>query len=233
MALDKLPLLLALSVSYYIAMTPPNPPASRKEISKYPPGSLMSRHAVSFFTAPKILLLTCIFCEMIVIISTHYATTLVRIAPVTNSISCPAPATTTTFLVGFFLTLSGACVRWLSYRALGPLFTFELSIRDQHKLITTGPYSIVRHPSYTGTLLFFPGILLCVFGPGSWIYECGWLDLVSVRIFAGVAIAVSACIIVITLSRMSVEEKTMHKEFGQQWDEWAKKVPYRLVPGIF
>ncbi|KAE9384451.1 hypothetical protein BT96DRAFT_929272 [Gymnopus androsaceus JB14] len=52
----------------------------------------------------------------------------------TSSHKSHAPSTTPVFLVGFFLTLCGACVRWSSYRTLGPLFTFELSIRDQHKL---------------------------------------------------------------------------------------------------
>jgi len=238
MALDKLPLLLALSAFYYVALTPPNPPASRKEISKYPPGDHMSGRAVSLAAALKTLLLTFIFCEMMVIISTHYTTTvfaemimttLVR----TSSHKFHAPATTPIFLVGFFLTLCGACVRWFSYRALGPLFTFEVSIHDQHKLITTGPYSIVRHPSYIGSVCVYTGILLCVFGSGSWIYECGWWDLVSVKIFAMFVTAISASFVSLLLSRMGAEDKMMQKEFGPQWDAWAKNVPYKLVPGIF
>ena len=34
-------------------------------------------------------------------------------------------------------------------RALGRLFRFELAILPGHKLIKHGPYSVVRHPSYT------------------------------------------------------------------------------------
>ncbi|KAE9390940.1 hypothetical protein BT96DRAFT_925575 [Gymnopus androsaceus JB14] len=238
MALDKLPLLFTLSIFYYIAMTPPNPPASREEISKYPHGDRMSGRAVSLAAALKTLLLTLVFCEATVIVSTHYTTSvfaeitmtaLVR----TSSHEFHAPATTHIFLVGFFLTLSGAYVRWSSYRALGPLFTFEVSIRDQHKLITTGPYSIVRHPGYTGVVCVFTGILLCIFGPGSWIYECGWWDLVSVKIFAMFIAAINASFVSLLLSRMGTEDKMMEKEFGLQWDAWAKNVPYKLVPGIF
>jgi len=243
MALDKLPLLFALSVSYYIAITPPNPPASHEEISKYPLGERTPAPVASLVAALKTLLLTFIFCEIIVIVSTHYATTGSVFAEMTmtslvrtsthDSFHTPSPATTPIFLAGFFLTLCGACVRWASYRALGPLFTFELSIRDQHKLITTGPYSIVRHPSYMGSLTFIPGILLCVLGPGSWIYECGWLDLVSVKIFAVLVTAAQAIFVLFIPSRMDNEDRMMQKEFGQQWDKWAKKVPYKLVPGIF
>ncbi|KAE9404192.1 hypothetical protein BT96DRAFT_916968 [Gymnopus androsaceus JB14] len=231
MALDKLPLLLVLSVCYYIATTPPNPPASRKEISRYPPGDLVSR-------APC--LLTLIFCEIMVIVSTHYATSHGVFAEITmtalvrtSSHEFHAPATTHIFLVGFFITVSGAYVRWSPYRALGPLFTFEVSIRDQHKLITTGPYSIVRHPGYTGAVCVFTGILPCIFGPGSWIYECGWWDLVSVKIFAMFVAAMNVSSVLVLLSRLGTEDKMMEKEFGPQWDVWAKNVPYKLVPGIF
>ncbi|KAE9390727.1 hypothetical protein BT96DRAFT_1063402 [Gymnopus androsaceus JB14] len=255
MALDKLPLLFALSVSYYIAITPPNPPASHEEISKYPLGERTPAPVASLVAALKTLLLTFIFCEIIVIVSTHYATTGSVFAEMTmtslvrtsshDSFHTPSPATTPIFLAGFFLTLCGACVRWASYRALDPLFTFELSIRDQHKLITTGPYydgifhqkkrpdERVSYFIYMGSLTYIPSILLCVLGPGSWIYECGWLDLVSVKIFAVLVTAAQAIFVLFIPSRMDNEDRMMQKEFGQQWDEWAKKVPYKLVPGIF
>ena len=50
------------------------------------------------------------------------------------------------FMVGWFFIVSGSLIRLASYRALGNLFTFELSIRKDHKLITSGPYSMVRYP---------------------------------------------------------------------------------------
>ncbi|KAE9400514.1 hypothetical protein BT96DRAFT_975224 [Gymnopus androsaceus JB14] len=238
MSLEKLPFLLVLSIFYYIALTPPNPPASREEISKYPPGDRLSGRAFSLVVAEKALLLTFILCEIMVIISTHYATsvfaemtmnTLVRI----SNHELHAPTITPIFLVGFFLTLCGAWVRWSSYRALGRLFTFGLSIRDKHKLITTGPYSIVRHPSYIGSLCVHTGIFLCVFGPGSWIYECGWWNLGSIKILAMLVAAISASILSVLFNRMGLEDKMMQKEFGPQWDVWAKNVPYKLLPGIF
>lgn len=45
-------------------------------------------------------------------------------------------------------------VRLASYHSLGQLFTFELSIQDKHKLVTSGPYNIVRHPRSVGQQLF-------------------------------------------------------------------------------
>lgn len=170
-----------------------------------------------------------------VIISTHYTTggfSETTTATFTRN-SSHAPSITPVFLVGCFLTLCGGYIRWSCYQALGSLFTFEVSIRDQHKLITTGPYSVVRHPGYIGSLCAYTGILLCVFGPGSWIFECGWWDLLAVKIFAVVAVAFKASVVTLLLSRIGTEDKMMRKEFGSQWDEWAKHVPYKLVPGIF
>ncbi|KAJ8509106.1 hypothetical protein ONZ45_g8690 [Pleurotus djamor] len=56
-----------------------------------------------------------------------------------------------------FLILSGVSLLAALYRrhcfaVLGRHFTFDLAIRKNHKLITSGPYSIVRHPSYTCAL---------------------------------------------------------------------------------
>jgi len=35
-----------------------------------------------------------------------------------------------------------------------------MSIRNNHKLVTSGPYAIVRHPGYTGVMLVVIGMLL-------------------------------------------------------------------------
>ncbi|KAE9392226.1 hypothetical protein BT96DRAFT_967460 [Gymnopus androsaceus JB14] len=205
MALEKVPLLLAASIMYYIAATPPNPPPSQKEISKYPPGDHLSIRGIPTPWA----------------IGKFVETALDILVQNSNPHTKHAPAITPIFLVGFFLCLCGGCIRWLSYRALGRLFTFEVSIRDQHRLVKDGPYSVVRHPSYTGSICTCTGLVLCLFGPGSWLFECGWLELLAVQVFAVIATALHAA-----------EDKMMQKEFGRKWDEWAKAVPYKLIPGI-
>jgi len=240
MALEKVPLLLAASIMYYIAATPPNPPPSQKEISKYPPGDHLSIRGIPTpWAIGKNLLLSAFFCEIVVIISTHFNSTnkfvetaLDILVQNSNPHTKHAPAITPIFLVGFFLCLCGGCIRWLSYRALGRLFTFEVSIRDQHRLVKDGPYSVVRHPSYTGSICTCTGLVLCLFGPGSWLFECGWLELLAVQVFAVIATALHAAVLYIVLSRMDKEDKMMQKEFGRKWDEWAKAVPYKLIPGI-
>ncbi|KAE9398752.1 hypothetical protein BT96DRAFT_720202 [Gymnopus androsaceus JB14] len=236
MALEKIPLLLVVAIFHYIVVTSPNSAPPPEEMSKYPPGDRLSGGITfSLWAVLKALILSSIFCEIAVIIATHYTTGVfseITIAALVRKASFHGPAITPIFLVGFLLTLCGGYVRWSCYRALGPLFTFEVSIREQHKLITTGPYSIVRHPAYIGSLCAYTGILLCTFGPGSWIFECGWLDLLPVKIFAVFATLFKAGVLSLLLGRMGTEDKMMQKEFGPQWDQWAKNVPYKLVPGI-
>ena len=67
---------------------------------------------------------------------------------------------TLSFFLGTLMTALGGYIRWACYRALGRLFTFEMSIRDNHELVTDGPYGWVRHPAYTGILLIVAGVVL-------------------------------------------------------------------------
>ncbi|KAF9063086.1 hypothetical protein BDP27DRAFT_1451422 [Rhodocollybia butyracea] len=235
-ALQKIPLLLGVSILYYVAATPPNPPPSSKEISKFGPGDPLTPKVVSTpWAMGKNLLLFVFFCEILVIVATQFPNNIIAetaLAILVRS-SHAAPAITPIFLAGFGFLLCGGCIRWFAYRALGRLFTFEVSIRDEHTLITEGPYSFVRHPSYTGSFCTCVGVTLCLFGPGSWLFECGWLKLLTVQVFAVVITGLHASIVYIVFSRMSDEDRMMQKEFGLKWDEWAKAVPYKLVPGIF
>ena len=64
------------------------------------------------------------------------------------------------FLVGTLIASLGGLIRYKCYQALGHMFTFEVSIRRYHKLVTSGPYAIVRHPSYVGSILVVIGVLL-------------------------------------------------------------------------
>ncbi|KAJ7720459.1 hypothetical protein DFH07DRAFT_306293 [Mycena maculata] len=59
-------------------------------------------------------------------------------------------AITTVLFLGWELKLCGTCILLYCYRCLRTLFTSQLNICPNHGLITTGLYSIVCHPSYTG-----------------------------------------------------------------------------------
>ena len=80
------------------------------------------------------------------------------------------------FLAGAVLSVAGALIRLATYKEMGKLFTFHLTLRESHKLITSGPYAYVRHPSYTGFWVLLTGTSLMSFGRGSVLKECGWLQ---------------------------------------------------------
>ncbi|MET2826488.1 methyltransferase family protein [Mesorhizobium shangrilense] len=83
--------------------------------------------------------------------------------------------------------------------------------RGQH-VITTGPYSFVRHPMYAGAILFFAGTALLL---GSW-----W-GLASVLVF-----------VILLAIRTFIEEATLRTGL-QGYDDYAAHVRYRLIPRIW
>jgi protein-S-isoprenylcysteine O-methyltransferase Ste14 len=93
---------------------------------------------------------------------------------------------------------------------------FEPTVRIQtdrgHTVIDSGPYAIVRHPGYVSAFLVFIGTPLCL---GS--------------LWALIP-AVLACLLLVV--RTILEDRTLRTELPG-YDEYAQKVRYRLVPGIW
>jgi protein-S-isoprenylcysteine O-methyltransferase Ste14 len=138
------------------------------------------------------------------------------------------------FLVGWFLTVSGGLIRLFCYRAMGRMFTSELAIRKEHKLITSGPYSVVRHPGYTAIFMIHFGYSICLMGHGSWLRECSGLSLDGTLTRALIAFWVTTTVFLlwVFVSRTKTEDDMLRKEFSD-WDKWARKVPYKLIPLIY
>jgi protein-S-isoprenylcysteine O-methyltransferase Ste14 len=81
-----------------------------------------------------------------------------------------------------------------------------------HMVCATGPYRIVRHPGYAGNILPLPGIVLA---------------LSTVWTIIPVAVA-----LIITVIRTSLEDRTLQNELPG-YKDYAGRVRYRLIPGIF
>lgn len=121
----------------------------------------------------------------------------------------------------------------MSFRELGRYFTFQLAIKKDHKLVTSGPYSIVRHPSYLGAIIGMSGIVLSLLGPGSVYAELGfWTN--PIMSVAGLVMSLLMSFIVLGIAlRVSKEDLALKAEFGKDWEAWARRTPHKLVPGIY
>jgi len=93
---------------------------------------------------------------------------------------------------------------------------FEATIRIQkdreHKVITSGPYKLIRHPGYLGGIVWAMGVPMIL---GS-IY--GFIP--------------SIVAIIIFIIRTSLEDKTLLNEL-EGYAEYSKKVKCRFIPGIW
>lgn len=108
------------------------------------------------------------------------------------------------WLVWAALSLLGTGFRFSSMQELGKYFTFRLTHFQDHKLITTGPYSIFRHPSYVGLLLALVGYVALSEAPlaiSTW-----FIVLVSILV----------------LLRIWNEEKFLCEQFGSEYTEYQK-----------
>jgi protein-S-isoprenylcysteine O-methyltransferase Ste14 len=81
-----------------------------------------------------------------------------------------------------------------------------------HRVVSSGPYAWVRHPMYAGAILYFLGTALLL---GSWY-----------------AFAIGIVLIVIIALRAVWEEETLRAELPGYAD-YASRVKYRLVPGVW
>ena len=138
---------------------------------------------------------------------------------------------TPAFLLGSALTIAGASFRIWAFRTLGALFTGEVSLRRDHALVTRGPYVLVRHPSYTGFAGVVVGSTLALLvSEGSyaaqaprWVRAAAWA-------FAGWRMVTA---LVVLPRRIVREDEMLRGEFGEEWDAWARKTPYRVFPYVW
>jgi protein-S-isoprenylcysteine O-methyltransferase len=117
------------------------------------------------------------------------------------------------YFLGFILFLAGLALRWYSIGYLGRYFTVDVSISAEHRLVDSGPYHYVRHPTYTGALLAFVGLGFC-FG--------NWLTILFLTV----------PIIGAFLWRIWIEERALTEALGEDYRAYMRRTK-RLIPGVY
>ena len=133
-------------------------------------------------------------------------------------------------VIGLVITITSSALRFTTFISMGRLFTYQLSILPDHKLITHGLYSYVRHPSYTAVVSMFVGVLVTVTAPGGVLYDS--LGVESTEKLTVILASVTMYGTRLFVRRADVEDQVLRKEFGKEWDEWAQVVKYKFIPGL-
>jgi len=111
------------------------------------------------------------------------------------------------------LFVGGLVLRWYAIFYLGPLFTVNVAIASDHRVIDSGPYRYIRHPSYTGALLAFLGLGVS-FG--------NWVSLLAVLIPTVLAF----------MQRIAIEEKVLRRALGESYVRYIARTK-RLLPFVY
>ncbi|KAG2337408.1 hypothetical protein BDR05DRAFT_895240 [Suillus weaverae] len=236
MSLAKLPFMFAAATGFHIALTAPDI-AEKDEV--------VVPNSVERFLSPINMLIAGFLKHTVWLVTAAEAAVILtpyipphsispRIMSILGKLGSPdASKLTTASVFGSLMFMMSGYIRWECYRELGRFFTYKLSIREGHKLITTGPYSVVRHPSYMGMVLSFVGACALYGAPSSWLRVSGILRLPFVRRAAMAWASMMVVVVVGLFVRMPDEDKMMAQATGKEWEEWAKRVKYRVIPGIY
>ena len=110
------------------------------------------------------------------------------------------------FLVGYIFMV------WAPLH-LGKQFSWLVTVQEEHELITDGPFRYMRHPRYSGIILWIFGVALIFLS------------------IAGLVLAVLMSALM--LLRIPKEEKMLHEEFGEKWEEYCKTTAKKLIPCVY
>ncbi|KAI1299056.1 hypothetical protein EDD11_006570 [Mortierella claussenii] len=160
------------------------------------------------------------------------------------------------------LAVGGCWLRKWSFMTLDRFFTlifpfftdipsqYQLTIRSGHKLVQNGPYTFLRHPSYTGAILNFIATHFLLLHQG--LFDVlvlllssaissigGYNSLFSLpRSFLGVDGSVwmtgiyAMMVIKMISNRVYNEERMLKEHFGNEWDVYASQ-RWRFIPLVY
>ncbi len=116
------------------------------------------------------------------------------------------------FYLGIGLMIAGILLRQWSIAVLGRYFSRTVGVQEGQAVVDRGPYRLVRHPAYTGSLLTMVGL--------GFVLQ-SWGAVLVLIVFFGVAFGY----------RIHVEEGVLTSKLGDEYVAYAKKTK-RLIPYV-
>jgi protein-S-isoprenylcysteine O-methyltransferase Ste14 len=113
---------------------------------------------------------------------------------------------------GVIIFIAGGALRIWPVFVLGRRFSGLVAIQPGHKLVTSGIYGVIRHPSYLGLL----------------INALGW----SLAYRSGVGVLLTALLIPPLTARIDAEEQLLHSQFGAEYEAYRARTS-RLIPWLY
>ena len=117
------------------------------------------------------------------------------------------------FWTGVVMMWAGIGLRLWAVLTLGAFFRVTVVVQDQHQLVTAGPYRVLRHPGYAGSILTLVGLGL---GLGNWVS------------FGAIA---AACALGYGW-RIAAEEAALRGRFGEAHAAW-RKTTWAVIPWVW
>jgi protein-S-isoprenylcysteine O-methyltransferase Ste14 len=114
-------------------------------------------------------------------------------------------------LSGIALMLGGEVFRLYAIRSLGRYFTLVVALHPGQKLVESGPYRLIRHPSYTGSLVTVLGICLAM---ANWLSLLGMIPASLGYVY-----------------RIRIEERALVKGLGEEYRAYMRRTR-RIIPYI-
>ncbi len=115
--------------------------------------------------------------------------------------------------LGVALFFGGLALRWWAIVHLGRHFTVNVSIAADHRVVDSGPYRLIRHPSYAGALAAFIGLGICY---------TNYASLVVIAVPVTLAF----------LRRIAVEEAALTAALAGDYGAYAARTK-RLIPWVY
>ena len=115
--------------------------------------------------------------------------------------------------IGIAVMILGLALRAWSMQVLGSSYSRTLKVTGSQSLVVRGPYRIIRHPGYLGSILIWVGAGVAV---------TNWIAIVSL----------SLMMIGVYVYRIQTEERMLVTAFGTVYSQYQKR-SWRLLPPLF